>query len=70
MLLERYKVAALYDIIEDIINWSFCLFYRYAIILYDDEEQAASVLKHNGQYQIHGHPLVISVYRDTNQQLQ
>jgi hypothetical protein len=39
------------------------LFLRYAFILYDNEQQAASVIEHADQYQINGQQLVVSLYR-------
>jgi hypothetical protein len=39
-----------------------CFFYRYAFILYDNEQQVARVVEHASQYEINGQPLAISLY--------
>jgi RNA recognition motif-containing protein len=50
-----------FEILYNIINLNF---FRYAFILYDDEEQANYVIEHADQYKINGQPLSVSVYRN------
>jgi hypothetical protein len=39
------------------------IYFRYALILYNDEQQADCIIKHYHQYNINGQQLPISVYR-------
>jgi hypothetical protein len=47
-----------------IYSFFFICFFRYAVVLCDNEEQATNVIEHATQYQINGQSLVISFYRN------
>ncbi len=38
--------------------------YRYAFILFDDEQQVIQVIQNTDQYQINGQSLAVSLYRN------
>lgn len=60
---------------EQIILFDECIIsliylHRYAFILYDNEQEAANVIKQADQYKINGRPLMISFYRNRRELIQ